>query len=573
MQDLNKFRNEMNLSGQNVYVGHRYKPKMFGEWDNTKIYEPLSIVQYQGNSFTSRQYVPVGVEITNEDYWASTGNYNAQIEQYRQDVLRNSELFETVANDKASKEDLQNTTDLIESQHLNVINYGVVGDGVTDDYDALMTAKSAALINQEELFIPKGLNIYSAKPIDLFGLRYVNIQGEVTTPELKLGYSSTQPWQTNYFVSRVKGTVKISGLKNGDTTIQAADKVLLYANGDIPTENSMAYSKFDFGFIEELELFSEGTGIGWINENIFNGGRVSKLKISGNYPHNNNTWYKPQFDNFKVEILNGHSNAFHDCRFEGTADVYFAKGTYNNYFERNYTSFLGSYGLNKSSVLRTDDGYNNKIFYTLDSDVNENVFFKLDRSQKNFDVQNTTIQGNGHVQTKAYVKLYESDLTKINDDIVISLNSDSGGIEETLGFRLIVELYDQTKTKIKPVKDTEYLSFNMTVSDTDNSIRNTANVSHSDIVILKNTTAKYYKVILQTGKLLEYKSVSLTLLKNIRNNVEVPSQLNAKGLTSNIKPTDVEGYLKGDFVTNTGNETVAGWIFNGTTWLGIPTSV
>ena len=86
MQDLNKFKNEMNLSGKNVYVGHRYVPKIFGEWDNTKIYEPLSIVTYQGNSFTSRQYVPVGVEITNGDFWVSTGNYNAQIEQYRQDV-------------------------------------------------------------------------------------------------------------------------------------------------------------------------------------------------------------------------------------------------------------------------------------------------------------------------------------------------------------------------------------------------------------------------------------------------------------------------------------------------------
>ena len=102
MQDLNKFKNEMNLSGQNVYVGHRYKPKMFGEWDNTQIYEPLSIVQYQGNSFTSRQYVPVGVELTNEEFWASTGNYNAQVEQYRQDVVK----VKSDLNEKASINDL-----------------------------------------------------------------------------------------------------------------------------------------------------------------------------------------------------------------------------------------------------------------------------------------------------------------------------------------------------------------------------------------------------------------------------------------------------------------------------------
>ena len=86
MQDLDKFRNEMNLSGKNLYVGHRYVPKIFGEWDNTQSYEALSIVQYQGTSYTSRQTVPVGIEITNEEFWALTGNYNAQIEQYRKDV-------------------------------------------------------------------------------------------------------------------------------------------------------------------------------------------------------------------------------------------------------------------------------------------------------------------------------------------------------------------------------------------------------------------------------------------------------------------------------------------------------
>ena len=75
------------------YIGARYVP-IFGrrgeesiEWDNTGTYEPLTVVLYQGNSYTSRQFVPVGIDITNEDFWAETGNYNAQVEQYRQEVL------------------------------------------------------------------------------------------------------------------------------------------------------------------------------------------------------------------------------------------------------------------------------------------------------------------------------------------------------------------------------------------------------------------------------------------------------------------------------------------------------
>ena len=74
--------------GVTQYVGARYVP-LFAEpleWDKTKAYEPLTIVLHQGNSYTSRQYVPVGVELTNESFWAETGNYNAQVEQYRQEV-------------------------------------------------------------------------------------------------------------------------------------------------------------------------------------------------------------------------------------------------------------------------------------------------------------------------------------------------------------------------------------------------------------------------------------------------------------------------------------------------------
>ena len=88
MEYLDKFQNEMNLSGHNVFVGNRYVPKLDGEWDKSKPYESLTIVQYQGNSFTSRQPVPSGIDISNRDYWVSTGNYNAQIEYYRRDVVK-----------------------------------------------------------------------------------------------------------------------------------------------------------------------------------------------------------------------------------------------------------------------------------------------------------------------------------------------------------------------------------------------------------------------------------------------------------------------------------------------------
>ncbi len=74
----------------NVYVGQRYVPKFYDDgteqhgatWDKTKTYEPLTIVLWEGDSYTSRTFVPTGVEISNTQYWLPTGLFNAQLQSY-----------------------------------------------------------------------------------------------------------------------------------------------------------------------------------------------------------------------------------------------------------------------------------------------------------------------------------------------------------------------------------------------------------------------------------------------------------------------------------------------------------
>lgn len=75
--------------GVRQYVGARYVPLFADplEWSDQRVYESLTVVLHEGNSYTSRQSVPVGIDIGNTTYWAETGNYNAQIEAYRQEVL------------------------------------------------------------------------------------------------------------------------------------------------------------------------------------------------------------------------------------------------------------------------------------------------------------------------------------------------------------------------------------------------------------------------------------------------------------------------------------------------------
>ena len=57
------------------------------QWDDTRQYEHLTVVQYQGATYVSKQLVPVGIPITDTNYWLYWADFNAQVEQYRREVL------------------------------------------------------------------------------------------------------------------------------------------------------------------------------------------------------------------------------------------------------------------------------------------------------------------------------------------------------------------------------------------------------------------------------------------------------------------------------------------------------
>jgi hypothetical protein len=92
------------------YVGARYVPKIMGEWNKALQYEALSVVTYMGNSFTSKVPVPANVEINNTDYWVNTGNYNAQVEEYRKEALAAKELANNTNSDLQSFKKNQTNT-------------------------------------------------------------------------------------------------------------------------------------------------------------------------------------------------------------------------------------------------------------------------------------------------------------------------------------------------------------------------------------------------------------------------------------------------------------------------------
>lgn len=93
-QEIEEFLQEFfDVVGARQYVGARYVP-IFGragegtvEWDALAPYEPLTVVMHEGVSYVSRRYVPAGIDIADTAYWVQTYRFNAQVEQYRQEVL------------------------------------------------------------------------------------------------------------------------------------------------------------------------------------------------------------------------------------------------------------------------------------------------------------------------------------------------------------------------------------------------------------------------------------------------------------------------------------------------------
>jgi hypothetical protein len=127
----------------------------------------------QGNSYTSRQPVPAGIDINNADFWAETGNYNAQVEQYRAEVAQfddriteakntgdnNTHIFEGLT------DSLPPTYEDIRSRYygVNVVSLGVDNTGTKN-----VSTKLQEIINSNNytgLFFPNGTYNIDA-PID-----------------------------------------------------------------------------------------------------------------------------------------------------------------------------------------------------------------------------------------------------------------------------------------------------------------------------------------------------------------------------------------------------------------------
>lgn len=236
--------------GVTQYVGARYVPLFANpaQWSGEREYEPLTIVLHQGNSFTSMQYVPIGIDIANEKFWAQTGNYNAQVEQYRQEVREYSKKVATLENTQkqqgAAIETLKSTTENL-GNSVNGLNAKVEAQGETINVldgrvDALDTAVDG---------------IKASDKRNLIADRISNADGKfrahiATDEEWQGGCPVGDKYYAVYYSGTAKSRVALFNVETGDTvsTIDLGDPSfkgnnMSYYNGELICSGSSKTSK------------------------------------------------------------------------------------------------------------------------------------------------------------------------------------------------------------------------------------------------------------------------------------------------------------------------------------------
>lgn len=72
------------------YIGARYVPRFSdvngGVWSDVYSYDPLIIVKNGNDYYTSKKSVPIGIAITNTEYWIKTGDYNGAISSLQEQI-------------------------------------------------------------------------------------------------------------------------------------------------------------------------------------------------------------------------------------------------------------------------------------------------------------------------------------------------------------------------------------------------------------------------------------------------------------------------------------------------------
>ena len=404
----------LDMTTERQYIGARYVPLLGRKdedsvlWDNTAPYEPLTIVLYQGNSYTSRQYVPIGIDISNTDFWAQTGNYNAQIELYRQETQRVQDELDTLEFESVrpynTVAEMQADTELQVGMicHTNGFHssgdggaawYKIASTGTANNMDVIECGELYATLVVQSFVTPEMLGAYGNATVDCHSiLQYLIDNYQKIKCNGKYTFSESIEINKNNFVFDGCGEFTytgqdyafgLSGYSNnlffnyvrctdaaasafrlatedsfGQNTIKIS-RIFSSYNGIeyISDDYSVAYNKFyintvtasNHGLHVEIECEDASTGTNWFNSNyIYDATFIGQSEWG--------IWLKCTLTNSNpVDIVNG--NNFINFSTENTRKGIYLYNARWNYFEGfrgiDYQSTNKVISLNEETLYNT----------------------------------------------------------------------------------------------------------------------------------------------------------------------------------------------------------------------------
>jgi len=446
---------------------------------------------------------------------------------------------------------------LLNDSKVEVVNlkekFGAIGDGKTDNYQAILNGGAYARDNDMCLYIPSG-NYYCSRNVVIEGVKHIIIDGSINMGKGKtfsIVYDSYLA-PANWKIFNVDGKLLLSGLNSSRVEVMKAKELELYAHGNITKKEFIAYNTFILGKIDTFKIYSEGAREGWINENKFYGGRMININIDGNYHHNNNIFYGTMLEGFTLALNKGSSNFFYDVRLEGTNSINFGVGTSDNIIYKSWHSSPFIYLRDSMNIPYQNEGFNNQIISNLDTFHRKDLIFNIDSKSNNFKLStlnrhkyDLSIAASEHV-------LFETDLIELKNPFGIIAKSD-----QSL-FLINLYAYDKNR-KVIPTEQTDFTSLSGGIFNPKTSAYSfggNVGKQNTGVPLFPHKNVKYIRYQIRTGtetvnKVFNY----LNVIKIESNAHHTPIKISNKfkKWTHTEKPSN--GYWEeGDIVWNVGKD-------------------
>lgn len=258
--------------------------------------------------------------------------------------------------------------------------FRAIGDGTTDDREAIIAAFAYAYDNSKTLYFPRR-TYYSSAAITVEnvpnlcmdgsiifaagnGLQLGKVNQYIDGKEIKVNVvcRSTDFGVDNFgvkIINAINSRIDLFNVQNFSTAV-----VLTGDSGSSGIYGAFAYNYVSIGLLRagyKSLVISRANG-GYCNENLFIGGRLTELqssnKIGITLTGNNNVFVKPCFENadIGVDCVFARNNKIISCRSEGaTSLARFDNDSYCNDIEVGYGTAAVVSGSNPLNTVTSED--------------------------------------------------------------------------------------------------------------------------------------------------------------------------------------------------------------------------